>query len=1354
MIMKPWAAKGVALYPPSFCMVGQNQVFNALHQFRRSFWDGQTHDIAGFFVAFGDWGLGKTRLGYELIGEATGQIDEWLLNEHEYVVAPYNRKDKKARVLEPALTDGVLPVYIRYSSVCDDELDAPTWVARLTIESLRQTLECDVKSGGVKALYTDITNALHAKGIPLDQLTACVKNEELDYSARLDAAMEILKPKGIKHLWIIVDEVETPGDLKRGLRDDTPSSIDDEYLLMVSEVIKHENWRSQHPYVNFLLLCSLGMRDQIQIGPNLRRASSVTIEPNQVTDVSRYVNHIKESLAQPESVEYPAGTLEAAFLSANRNFGWLNVIMSSVHETYARHKERNEDINSWALIRDFAKTDARAGNIFNDNAAMPLIGKIKDVPQETVERIVYGQLPVGVGGTSPANISPAVAETLLEHEIAGRGKTFAELSMVHIDASTLASELIRPEYGFKPVEGKSDTYFTSTCQLSVVGLLEALKAFSVTAGSNDSSEIVIYTDLEQWGEQLTALYPRDGIEFAAEALHRIFLSPDYKVEDSRFIGMAFRLWKEFNKLLNANTESVRFFKDGRFEQKLEDYVKDVSASKNKRTAATCLGLAKLLDESLENASSVQALSGIPHQGFSSRFTSPSVDGFRVTPDGKLTIIYCLDSDETIRKLSTYLGTERVHPIIVLFPASADYAAFEEQLDKYPILKRCVLTSRLVVQEEDFLIKYSARNSVFEPQEARLSKVANGLLKSYQDEWVSKARNWSNKIRQDGYLIAPIWSKAKGIPVADFAKGYRYMLATNNSLDAAHENHGGPLSDVEFENCKQAAKKNTNPPTAWSYGDLLEILTTDHNPRVPRCFFAILRELKTQTAANKLAKNFFFIVPETEFKSVQQMEQILELLIGLGVVRQTSGELFRAIDQNQLEIRREASSKWLKNECKESIKNCEGLFPTQAGILLNASYPDASLKLEDAEKKIKAIDFKILTAPSVNSLQGDAFTDLVAQILQIENLIVKVCPLDIGSKNVEFECVAAQIGQFERKYNSLSLWQKVSFLSWLKKHFLSKREELLSEINRIIKDSNELKLVSGKPFPIVPLTLPLKAIQNELENALKGVGSPSMTRMATIKAGNYTLLIDQYLVDSKYESAWERLSALGDLVSPDMTDSFYARFVALRTSWESVIETFNATDTVWTQLSEFTKDAPQEILSDLTGIKSEIQKYNGMIFGGLESQIQSQCDDTAEDELLTSLQNEVDACESKLQPMQQKISDRLDTIKSDLRKIIRSTQLQALNKLLQSEGKSIMEEPKAEDTYQKTKMAYESFNTKVIADGDNVFEASGQPVSFELWVDIYKGLSNGSYSEDEHPDHDEAIKALKKMKLIRTRLELR
>ena len=100
-ILKPWAAKGVALYPPNFCMVGQNQVFNALHQFRRSFWDGSSQDIAGFFIVFGDWGLGKTRLGYEIFSEATGRVDQWLLNPNEYIIPPFHRPETKAMVLEP-----------------------------------------------------------------------------------------------------------------------------------------------------------------------------------------------------------------------------------------------------------------------------------------------------------------------------------------------------------------------------------------------------------------------------------------------------------------------------------------------------------------------------------------------------------------------------------------------------------------------------------------------------------------------------------------------------------------------------------------------------------------------------------------------------------------------------------------------------------------------------------------------------------------------------------------------------------------------------------------------------------------------------------------------------------------------------------------------------------------------------------------------------------------------------------------------------------------------------------------------------------------------------------------------------
>jgi len=1356
-VSKPWAAKGVALYPPSFSMVGQNQVFNALHQFRRSFWDGSTNDIAGFFVAFGDWGLGKTRLGYELIAEATGHVDQWLLNRNEYVIPPYHQADKKPRVLEPALQDGVLPLYIRYSTVCDEDLDAATWVARLSVEALRHTLRADPAAGGPRDLYEDLKAAMTAKGVNLKALSV-VNDEARSFPDRLTAATKILRDAGLKHLWVVVDEVETPGDLKRGLREDAQTKVDDEYLLMVSEVIKHENWRSQHPDVNFLLLCSLGMRDQIHIGPNLRRASSVTIEPNQLTDVQSYVDHIKGSLADPNGVNYPAGTLEGAFLSANRNFGWLNVIMASVHETYARHLERGDHVQAWQLLKDFAKTDARATHIFSDGAVLPLLGTVNGVPKLEVERLVYGQLPAPVGGAAAQALTETMANALLEHQMAGRGHSFAELFQVHIDERALANELTRPEFGFKAKEGRADTYFTPNSEISVVGLLEALRAFSVAVGGakGTASDFVVYTDLEQWGEQLAALYPRDGIEFAAESLHRIFSKAEYRVAGSRFIGMSFRLWREFNKLLVSAAESVRFFKDGKYEAALEQYVRDVSQTKAKRGTAVCLGLAKLLDERLEDASAKQVagLKDVPHRAFTSAFVSPSLDGLRVTPDGRCTVLYCLEVQETVERLRACIGLERVHPILVLFPATADVVSFEQQLDTLPALRRCVITRRLVSQEEEFLLKYSGRGIAYNPLEARLSKVAKGLEGSYRDEWQSKTREWANLLRKGGYLIAPIWTRKMG-SIADFAKGYRYMLAKGCSLDATDENSGGPLNNVEFENCRQAAKKNIDTPAAWKHGDLLGLLTTDGTmrPRVPRCFFALLQELRTQSAVTKLTNNFFFAVPDSEMKASQQLEQILEVLIGIGLLRK-KGDLYKAVDRTLLEARRQSASTWLEGECKDSVKKLTDLFPTQAGILLNNNYPAAKQQLSSAEKNIQQVGFDHLTE-DIESLTDDVLSLTVGQILDIEKLIVDVCPLDIGEANLAFDCSPARILSFETRYATLSLWERVAFLTWLKKTFVGTRDDMIDEIDQLLKEAGKLDVAEGQPFPIVPVTLPLKAIKSELENAVKGPGpAGSQTRMATIPVANYVLLIDQYLVNSQYESAWKRMDALKDLITKDRPGSFFARFKKLHEQWANAVKDYKQAAAAWSVLSAFAGDAPNQVQSALNPLKLEVQKYKSLVEGGLKQQVQTQSDQVPEADLLKVLDTEVVATAQVVQGLPSQVSDKLEDLKRDLRNVIQQRELRALNRVLKAQGKAAKAEPSAGNTYGTTKSRYEAFNGQVGQDGAAYFENAGKQVHFGLWVDISSELEANTYDEEKHPDHADAIRELKLMKLLRSKLELR
>src|SRR4030042_1831846 len=96
----PWSKNGVALYPPKYPVVGQSRVFNALVNFRQQF--SEQGDLSRFFVMIGDWGLGKTRIGYELVAEATGRIDEWLLDPSREFIAPNTNR----RVLAQQFADG------------------------------------------------------------------------------------------------------------------------------------------------------------------------------------------------------------------------------------------------------------------------------------------------------------------------------------------------------------------------------------------------------------------------------------------------------------------------------------------------------------------------------------------------------------------------------------------------------------------------------------------------------------------------------------------------------------------------------------------------------------------------------------------------------------------------------------------------------------------------------------------------------------------------------------------------------------------------------------------------------------------------------------------------------------------------------------------------------------------------------------------------------------------------------------------------------------------------------------------------------------------------------------------------
>ncbi len=225
--IKLWSNKGVALYPVDFPLVGQNAVFNGLFKFKQAFLGSQANDIAGFFALIGDWGLGKTRIGYELFAQLFNHIERWVLNQDDFIVP----NGANGRLLQPQLGEGILPLYIRYDMVCDGDLFADNWVARVATAALKVVVSTNSSYDVPTALIGDLRAALKAKGIDFAAIAAKLAQNDAD-DALLET-MNVLRANGLHHLWIVVDEVETLADRKKGLRDEDVQGLSEDYLDMV-----------------------------------------------------------------------------------------------------------------------------------------------------------------------------------------------------------------------------------------------------------------------------------------------------------------------------------------------------------------------------------------------------------------------------------------------------------------------------------------------------------------------------------------------------------------------------------------------------------------------------------------------------------------------------------------------------------------------------------------------------------------------------------------------------------------------------------------------------------------------------------------------------------------------------------------------------------------------------------------------------------------------------------------------------------------------------------------------------------------------------------------------------------------
>ncbi len=1327
---KLWSNKGVALYPVDFPLVGQNDVYNKLFKFKQSFLGSQADDIAGFFALIGDWGLGKTRIGYELFAQTFNHVEHWVLNKEEFVVP--NGAD--GRLLQPQLAEGVLPLFIRYDMVCDDDLFAENWVARVATAALRQVAQLPGSYNIPPALLKDLQAALHARGVPLDTLTTAL--DAMDEDTALVAAMTVLRQAGIHWLWVVVDEVETLADLKKGLRDDGHEAVREDYLDMVSTVIKHENYRQAHPYVNILVLCSAGMRDKIEIGPNRRRTDSVELEPNRIGDVHSYVASLRERAeAMGQSVDYPPGTLEGAFIACNRNFGWFNVMMSSIHESYRLHQAQGRAVAGWQLIEEFARSEARARWIF-DLSALHLLGRIAD--DDMMKQLVFGQLPIPLD----SKLTTAQVETLQQVTVPGMsGAAFVELVEVHLDERTLAMELVRPEIGFKPSPRSGDWYLYYSSEISLSGLLAALRAFSVGA-SNDN--FLVCRELSAFTAQLSALYERPSLDIpqVAEPLHAVFRK--YEVADHDYIGPSFTLLQRLDSLLKRDVGTIAFLQDAVRDGELDRYTDEVDKSERRRRMAICQGFARLLDSSIiKDVASVSQVQAGTAVALTSSFQSPRFDGLRVTPEENVTIAYSHNLEKLAQELGDLIGQKGVHPVIVLLPsgfAIDDWHA----LSLLPRVALCTIPRALTRAEETLLVKYSGRGTVFQAHDI-LSAKTQGTLGVMVQNWQRDTEMWRNGLEGKGYLIRPLWH-SRNISLAEFARGYRTMLVNDWHIDQLAPNANPAMDSAAFDQFKKACQYNVDLGPGQEA--LLPVITASepYAPQIPAVFGALLFELKSQAGLDTLARRFFFAVPEKKAKAARQLEQILELLQALGLVT-VHKSAYRAVDTQTLKDYREATAAWLHSECQRLLADLEDTFtPETVKRLQKLSQSFAPTELAAVGQTAQVADFAVLKLGG--ETPADSIQTLVKQIAQIEAALEKICPVGVYQQHgAEFTAVPEHIASLESRLASLSLWEQVHFLHWLRRQYRQRSEQLSHAVQEQLREAETLKSIEGRPFPIAPLTLPLKTILHELTTTPAVAGHSS--RGAILIAG-YPYSFSTYLFMGQYSHGWQRLEKLGELIERARPSSFWSRFQVARTQWADLLQIYQIAAKTWDALSAFVGDATSPAWHNAQTVRASLEQWRALAEGDLQ-QIVNAAMNQGEERLIDTLEEEIDAA-VKFRDLPQQIARVQQEVEDELRAIIDSRRLQAIGKVLTAKRRSQLAIPSLADTYAQTKSEYEAFNVQVAETGRHYFEDAGKQTTWNKWVEIFTALNEGRYniqSEDEA-----ALRELEEMKLVERTVRLR
>ncbi|MBD2487168.1 hypothetical protein [Aulosira sp. FACHB-615] len=1163
-----WAATGISSYPLTHPIVGQGDFFYKFQHFIHLI-DQEDERFAHVFAIIAQWGVGKSRLAYELISQINDTSPGWVVRN------PAGSLIDAKLFNDDADREQYLGLYIRYSQIANEYHNVDNWFGYGLYKALLPLAKSTFDNSIQASIAKEACDRLIVKGFEESKLAAALEVEK-NYSDETlyedpylvtnlcQAAYDYLSQFGIKYILIALDELETAAEAATyGLEDEDIKHLDGRAIKLMGKAIKEEDPRRKLPWLRYVALCSPAIGDELrEIQSTARRFEIVELSQNAFADVSDFVNLLKQQGRLSET--YPDGLVEAAYALSGGNFGWFNVIMANVDQILRDRRLRikagksnpnshnEEDAPSVAELFDDAVTKSNriSQYILDHNAINEL--KIDKAYLPAAQKLLYGQLPIPLTQWLPEELN--VLLTGVNEYDEAIALRYRRVDWDEVDCSKALREgkFVRDLETWK-LNGVDQP-------LNLKQLLANLSTYAIHESRNSQNNqgkynLLIPLRRNDFVQLVSLLYPHAAAEDAARALWgKLIGEQDLEESQATHIGPSIAMLGRLNLRYRKQSRNSLIFRDPDFNNAHEKAIKQLEPqSRSDKAIQILTGAMRLLDENwnynpvssgLKDVVAIATASG-KNGGLM------SCDALKLHPQGRL-ILGWVNNEEELELLCSQAATQFIQegrtPILAFTSSRALVDLFAKpSTDVLKNAYQYLLLYQLSDSEEFVLHQIGIPTSAcvgFKIDIQGFTTAFYNRILSLTRPLEQEVNKWRRKLHEQGAIAYPLRpsGKLKDDEKELLFRAWRYLLIEQNSPQSVARLDRSSGIDLEklvavlskLGITPKAQKKYESEERAWLFDRLDDAAIAVFPPFLKRI---IDRLLKAESWTLEVAEKEWFwgyvwegAKPKDIFIDWMALACELEFAKIDPDVTGGKDKKYSLKTHSELGNLINEAENWLQNDYPKIVQDMEKVFGEgkvrDFFAPLNSPYigsktRQAKAKIEEAKNYLSA-----LKAAEINKYLNTADSE------NQQNILITAAKSRLSLlKNISFVYLRDEYERIQSDYNiktlnfeddSKPLWERIRQAEIFAKlvHDVAKRicdrinNDLQNEMNADVKDISY--------FPTNLFIETLKKILKILNGALNtGLPQGSTGRQQLTEADT----LGQYLKDLKVAEATDKLSQL-------------------------------------------------------------------------------------------------------------------------------------------------------------------------------------------------------------------------------------